>query len=68
MEEDIFKGGKYYDDDGTELNPNLYPKPTLCLSCVKNEDYDPEEEVLCNLNRLDHRNDDEFQCYTYLKK
>jgi hypothetical protein len=26
----------YYDDDGSELNPNLIKKPQLCLSCKKN--------------------------------
>ena len=23
----------YFDDDGKELNPDLIPKPNLCLSC-----------------------------------
>lgn len=53
----------YFDDDGTELNPNLIPKPQLCLSCMKNEDQ--TQEILCNLNRLDQRNDKEFICYAY---
>ena len=53
----------YFDDDGNELNPDLIPKPDLCISCVKNED--PAEEVLCNLNRLDQINESEFKCYAY---
>lgn len=53
----------YFSDDGTELNPNLIPKPSLCLSCAKNED--EVEELLCNLNRLDQRNSSEFKCFAY---
>jgi hypothetical protein len=68
MNEDIFSGGTYHDDDGTELNPDLYPKPSLCLTCDLNESDDPEDEVLCNLNRLDQRNKKEFLCYQYKEK
>ena len=25
----------YYDDDGTEIKPDLIPKPDLCLICKK---------------------------------
>jgi len=53
----------FYDDDGNKLNPDLIPKPDLCLSCTKNED--PNEEILCTLNRLDQADDDEFVCYAY---
>ena len=53
----------YYDDDGTEVNPDLIPKPQLCLSCKKNDD--PGEEILCNLTRLDQRNEPEFKCFAY---
>lgn len=54
---------KYFDDDGNELNPDLFPKPQLCLSCKKNDD--PNEEILCNLTRLDQRNEPEFICFAY---
>ena len=53
----------YYDDDGNKLNPNLIPKPALCLSCKKNDE--PNEELLCNLNRLNQRCAKEFICYAY---
>lgn len=53
----------YYDDDGNELNPDLIPIPQLCHSCRKKED--PNEKILCALNRLDQRNDEEFICYAY---
>jgi hypothetical protein len=54
---------KFYDDDGTEITPDLVSKPGLCLSCA-NED-DPKEEPLRLLNRLDQQDEDEFQCGAY---
>lgn len=56
----------YFNDDGTELNPDLYPKPQLCLSCKKDDD--PDEEILCNLNRLDQLDEPEFKCFAYKNK
>jgi hypothetical protein len=56
----------YFDDDGTELNPDLTPKPSLCISCAK--DGDPNEEMLCNLNRLDQQGEAEFKCFAYEPK
>ena len=55
----------YFDDDGNELNPDLIPKPGLCLICKK--DSDPDEEILCNLTRLDQRNDRDFICHAFEK-
>lgn len=55
----------YYTDDGTKLNPDLFPKPALCLTCRNNEDRG--EEILCNLTRLDQRNEENFICYAYRK-
>lgn len=56
----------YFDDDGNELNPDLYPKPQLCLSCINDEDV--TEEILCNLNRLDQKGDSDFKCFAYENK
>ena len=55
---------KYYDDDGTELNPDLISKPSLCISCRRNE-IPGEEEVLCNLTRLDQQDETDFHCEAY---
>lgn len=55
----------YFDDDGNPLDPNLIPKPGLCLICKK--DFDLNEEILCNLNRLEQRNQDKFVCYAFEK-
>lgn len=57
----------YYDDDGNELNPDLISKPSLCVSCAK-DNGDPEEEILCNLTRLDQQDEDDFQCEAYEPK
>ena len=57
---------KFYNDDGTEVNPDLIPKPSLCISCRKDEM--PGEEILCNLNRMDQQGDEEFICGAYEPK
>ncbi|MGR3177971.1 MAG: hypothetical protein ACUZ8E_07930 [Candidatus Anammoxibacter sp.] len=54
---------KYFDDDGTELNPNFINKPDLCTTC-KNDD-DLNEETKCNLTRLDQSGENEFICHAY---
>ncbi len=53
----------YYDDDGNELDISNLKMPDLCQSCEKKDDQ--REEILCNLNRLDQQNDDDFQCGAY---
>ena len=57
---------KFYNDDGTEVNPDLIPKPSLCISCRK--DGLPNEEILCNLNRMDQQGNEEFKCEAYEPK
>ncbi len=46
MEDDITG---FYDDDGTRINPELVPKPSLCITCKKG-DVGGKEEILCILN------------------
>jgi len=58
--------GNYFDDDGNELNPDLFPMPTLCLSCKKKDD--KKEEVVCNLTRMDQNGEEEFICFAYENK
>ena len=55
----------YFDDDGTEVNPDLIPKPGLCLICKKQND--PNEEIPCTLNRMDQRGEDDFICFAFEK-
>jgi len=56
----------FYDDDGTKIDPNLIPKPGLCISCI--HDDDPSEEMLCTMNRMDQTNESEFKCGAYKPK
>jgi len=55
---------KFYNDDGTEFNPDLIPKPDLCISCKK-DGLSGEEEILCNITRADQQGEDEFICDAY---
>lgn len=57
------EGPRYFNDDGTEFIPGLYPTPDLCISCVSNEMHGTEEEVLCNLTRADGQGDEVFICF-----
>jgi hypothetical protein len=57
---------KLFNDDGNEVNPDLIPKPSLCISCKK--DGLRDEEILCNLNRMDQQGDNEFICGAYEPK
>ena len=58
----------YFDDDGTEMNPNLIPKPSLCVNCMNDETEDENERILCNLTRLDQHTESEFTCFAYRPK
>jgi len=57
---------RFYDDDGTQVDPDLIPKPSLCISCSK--DKDPSQEHICAMNRLDQQGEDDFQCEEYTSK
>ena len=56
----------YHDDDGNEINPELVSKPSLCVTCIKDDD--PNEQILCNLNRMDQSDEQDFKCYAYKPK
>lgn len=54
----------YYDDDGNELDPSNIPMPRMCTMCEKKDD--AEEEILCNLNRLDQAGEPTFKCGAFV--
>ena len=54
-----------FDDDGYEINPDQIKMPPLCLTCSKNYVPGPEDDILCNLNRFDQRDSDDFICHEY---
>ena len=56
----------YFDDDGTEVNPELYPKPYLCIGCARDSAMDELENILCTLTRLDQRETEEFICLAFI--
>ena len=55
----------FFDDDGYEINNELIKKPSLCLTCVHNNE--PNEEQQCNMNRFDQKNEKYFNCFAYKK-
>jgi hypothetical protein len=55
---------RFYNDDGTEINPDILSKPALCTTCARNDD--PSEEPLCILNRLDQEGREDFKCGAYV--
>jgi len=57
---------RFYDDDGTEINPDIIPDPSLCASCAKHDN--GSEEPLCALNRWDQQGEDDFRCDAYVPK
>jgi len=63
--EDEPKSG-FFRDDGTEINPDLIAKPSLCVSCRKDDD--PDEEILCTLTRADQEGETDFKCYAFEAK
>ena len=56
----------FYDDDGTEINPDLVPKPSLCVMC--RHDDDPGQLDLCLLTRFDQQDGDDFICDAFTAK
>ena len=54
----------YFDDDGNEINPDIIPKPDLCITCKK-DNIPGKEEILCNLTRADQQGNKEFLCDAY---
>ena len=57
----------FYDDDGNKIDPESLPVPGLCIICKKHQIDDWDENVLCTLNRLDQRNEDNFKCGAFEK-
>ena len=55
----------FFDDDGFEINTDLIKKPSLCLTCINNDN--PHEEFLCNMTRYDQRDEKEFICVAFKK-
>lgn len=55
----------FFDDDGYEINTDLIKKPSLCITCLNDDN--PQEEILCNMTRYDQKDEKEFKCFAYKK-
>jgi hypothetical protein len=56
-----------FDDDGYEIGRKTIEMKLLCLTCIKNNSDDWEDDVLCNLNRFGQRTSVIFECHEYQK-
>jgi hypothetical protein len=56
-----------FDDDGYEIRRDTIKMQPLCLTCIRNNSDDWEDDVLCNLNRNDQASSMEFKCGAYEK-
>ena len=63
MDDDI---NGFYLDDGTKVDPNLVPKPSLCSTCIKDDD--ATEEIFCTMTRIDQMDEPEFICHAYQER
>ena len=54
----------YYDDDGNPMNPNIVPKPSLCISCKHDDDPGYRARSL----GFDQQGEEEFRCEAYVEK
>ncbi len=63
-EDGTMKDG-YYLDDGTKVDRDSIPTPSLCGSCLKNQ----KDESACSLTRMDQmdeiREGETFCCFAY---
>ena len=64
---DITKIAGIFSDDGYEINPDLIKMPSLCLTCLKNYEPGVEDDILCDLNRYDQRDSENFICHAFEK-
>lgn len=53
----------FFMDDGSPVNENFVKKPSLCVTCLKDDD--PKEFMFCSLTRIDQQNESSFTCHAY---
>ena len=56
-----------FNDDGSKVDVNNIPLPSLCVICKYHMADDWEENILCLMNRLDQRDEDDFNCGQFEK-
>lgn len=68
VESDFEEINGIYNDDGTKVDMDSIPVPSLCVICKHHNSDDFEENILCLLNRSDQKDDDNFECGSYEKE
>ena len=63
----IDETGGIYTDDARKIDPELVPKPTLCLTCGK-DNAGGMEKILCTLTRSDQSGEKNFKCHAFEPK
>jgi hypothetical protein len=53
----------FFNDDGYEINTDLIKKPSLCITCINDDN--PNEKMFCDMTRYDQKDDEEFKCFAY---
>lgn len=56
----------FFDDDGYETNTDLIKKPSLCITCISNDNQ--KKEMLCDMTCYDQKDDKEFKFFAYEKR
>jgi hypothetical protein len=56
-----------FDDNGFEIKRETIKMQPLCLTCIKNNSDNWDNDVLCNLNRLGQSSSEVFECGEYQK-
>ncbi|MGD9931443.1 MAG: hypothetical protein AB7U05_15580 [Mangrovibacterium sp.] len=58
----------FFDDDGNPVNPELIPVPGLCIICKRYQEEDWNENMFCQHNRYNQRNNPDFKCGAFEKQ
>jgi hypothetical protein len=57
-----------FNDDGTKVDIDSIPLPSLCVICRQHMTDDEEENILCLMNRNSQCDENEFQCGMFEKE
>lgn len=57
----------FYNDDGTRVDPGSVPIPGLCIICKKYQKDNGDENIFCNIYRINQRDSDNFECEAFEK-
>lgn len=52
----------FFNDDGYEINTGLIKKPSLCITCINDDN--PNEKMLCDMTRYGQK-DGKENCFAY---